>query len=201
MPSTELAWTVSSRMQRFTFGNIVWVVWILLMSSLLFSTPLTQVEAVAPRACPCTLAWNNSPDDTVAGYVIYYGIVGGATTNRLDVGMTNVFTLNTLLSSLHYFFYVAAYNGRGVESPPSPTMLYTPKMLSSLQLASLANGTTSLHFRAPTGAACHIEYTPTLNPVQWQILSGATADANGDVTLTDPLSGHPPARFYRAVLP
>jgi hypothetical protein len=188
-------------MQRFTFRKTVSLTWILLLSSLMFSTPLTRVEAVAPRACPCTLAWNNSPDATVAGYAIYYGIIGSATTNRLDVGMTNVVTLKNLLSSLHYFFYVAAYNRQGIEGRPSDVMPYTPKILSSVQFARLADGTANLRFRAPTGAVCHVEYTATLQPVQWQTLAGTTADANGNVTLTDPLSGRPPSRYYRVVVP
>jgi len=188
-------------MQRFTFRIIASPIWFLLMSSLMFSTPLTRVEAVAPRACPCTLTWNNSPDATVAGYAIYYGIVGAAATNRLDVGMTNVVTLKNLLSSLHYFFYVAAYNGQGIESPPSNVMPYTPKILSSVQFVHLTDGTASLHFRAPTGAVCHVEYTPTFQPIQWQTLASATADANGNVILTDPLIGRPPSRYYRVAVP
>ena len=188
-------------MQSFTFRKIVSAVWILLVSSWLFSTPLTSVKAVVPRACPCTLAWNNSPDATVAGYVVYYGIIGSTTTNRLDVGMTNVVTLKNLLSALNYFFYVAAYNSQGKESPPSGVMLYAPRILSSVQFARLADGTANLHFKAPTGAVCHVEYTPTVQPVQWQTLAGATADANGNVTLTDPLTSRPPSRYYRVVVP
>jgi hypothetical protein len=174
---------------------------ILLLSSIVFSIQLTRVEAAPPLASPCTLAWNPDPDPGVSGFCLYYGINGSTTTNRLDVGMTNLVTLNNLFSSSNYFFYVVAYNISRIESPPSTVMYYTPPALSGLKLTPLANRTMSLHFLAATGAVCHVEFTPTLNPPQWQTLSNATADVNGHVTLTDPLSGHPPARFYRTALP
>ena len=79
-------------------------------------------------------------------------------------------------------------------------MYYTPKALSALKLIPLTNGTMSLHFLAATGAVCHVEYTPTLKPAQWQILGSATADSNGNIMLTDQLSKNIPSRFYRAVL-
>ena len=127
--------------------------------------------------------------------------MGSTTTNRVDVGMTNLVTLKSLLASSNYFFYVVAYNSSLVESPPSGVMHYIPRALSALKLTTVANGTMSLHFLAATGAVCHVEYTPTLNPPQWQSLAGATADTNGNVTITDPLTGHPKTRFYRTALP
>ncbi|MFZ0826511.1 MAG: fibronectin type III domain-containing protein [Verrucomicrobiia bacterium] len=162
---------------------------------------MARVEAAPLLACPCTLAWNPSQDSSVAGYALYFGIVDSGTTNRLDVGMTNVITLNTLLASSNYFFYVVAYNGSEVESPPSDVMYYTPQALSSLTPNMLMAGSLNLHFLAPTGAVCHVEFTSTMNPPQWQTLGGAIADANGNVTITDALTGSPPIRFYRAVLP
>jgi hypothetical protein len=146
------------------------------------------------------LAWNQCQDSTVSGYRLYYGINGSTTTNRLDVGMTNLVTLNKLLVSSNYFFYVTAYDGNGTEGPPSTMMCYTPQALSALKLARPANRTMSLHFLAAPGTVCLILYTSSLNPPQWQSLAGATADANGNVTVTDPLSGNPPARYYRSVL-
>jgi hypothetical protein len=115
--------------------------------------------------------------------------------------MTNLATLNNLLASSNYFFYVVDYDGSGIESPPSDVIYYTPQALSPLKLTPLTNGPVSLHFLTATGAICHVEYTSSLNPPQWQTLGGATADAQGKVTLTDPLSGNPPVRFYRTALP
>jgi hypothetical protein len=109
--------------------------------------------------------------------------------------------LNNLFASTNYFFYVVAYNGVGLESSPSTMIGYTARALSALKLTVSANGSMNVYFQAATNAACHIEYTPTLNPAQWQTLSNTTADAGGNVIISDPLTGHPAARFYRAVVP
>lgn len=174
---------------------------ILLLSSIVFFTPLIRAKATPPLASPCTLAWDQSQDPSISGYYLYFGITGSTTTNQLDVGKTNLVTLKSLQASSNYFFYVVAYNSSLIESPPSGMMHYTPRALSALKLALVANGTLSLHFLAATGAVCHVEYSPTLNPPQWQTLSSATADPDGNVILTDPLSGHPKTRFYRTALP
>ena len=160
------------------------------------------MEAAPLCAFPCTLAWNLCPGSTVSGYCLYYGITGSTTTNRLDVGMTNLVTLNNLLTSSNYFFYVTAYNSSSVEGPPSSVMYYAPQAFSETKLTRLINGAMSLQFLTATGDACHIEYTPTLNyPRNWQTLASATADANGNVTITDPLTGNPPSRYYRIARP
>jgi len=172
---------------------------ILLIGSLAFSTSLTRMEAAPLCAFPCELAWNLCQDSSVSGYCLYYGITSSAITNRLDVGKTNLVTLNKLFAS-SYFFYVTAYNSSGVESPPSIVMYYTPQALSGVKLTRLINGTMNLHFLAAPGTVCRILYSSTLNPPQWQFLVGAIADANGNVTITDPLSGNPSARYYRSVL-
>jgi len=195
-------------MQSFTCSKAV-SVWpgslsisrIFLIGLLAFSTPLTRTGAAPLCACPCGLAWNLCQDSTVCGYCLYYGVIGSTTTNRLDVGKTNLVTLNNLFTATNYFFYVTAYNSSGTESPPSVVMYYTPQALSALNLSRLVSGIVSLHFLTATGAACHVEFTPTLSPPQWQTLASAKADAYGNVTITDPLSGNQSARFYRTARP
>ena len=195
MQSCKCSKTVFARPGSLSISRILLAVWLVLLPQ------LARVEAAAPlNAFPCTLAWNQCQDSTVSGYCLYYGIEGSTTTNRLDVGKTNLVTLNNLLTISNYFFYVTAYNSSGIESPPSNMLCYTPQALSALKLARLANRTMSLHFLAAPGSICRVIYTPTLNPPQWQSLTGAIADANGNVTITDPLSGNPPARYYRSVL-
>ena len=114
--------------------------------------------------------------------------------------MTNSVTLFNLLASSNYVFYVVAYDANGVESPPSNILNYKPQALSLLKLTSPARGTMNLQFRAAPGSVCLIQYTLTLNPAQWQILGSGTADANGNIIITDPRAGNSPSRFYRAVL-
>jgi len=174
---------------------------ILLTSFLLILPEFTRLEAVvALPASPCTLGWNLCQDVSVSGYVLYFGMSGSLTTNRQVLGMTNSVTLFNLLASSNYFFYVAAYDANGIESPPSNILNYKPQVLSSLNLTSPSEKTMNLQFRAAPGSVCQIEYTPSLNPAQWQILGSATADSNGNITITDPEAGNSPARFYRAAL-
>jgi len=173
---------------------------IFLVSGLLILLAFTRLEgAVALPASPCTLWWNQSPSSSVVGYVLYYGINGSAT-NRQVMGKIYATTLFNLLTSSNYFFYVTSYDADGVESPPSNVLHYKPQALSLLKLTSPTTGTMNLQFRAAPASICLIEYTPTLNPAQWQILGTATADANGDIMITDSQAGESPARFYRAVL-
>jgi len=136
----------------------------------------------------------------VTGYALYFGITGSSATNRQVLGMTNTITLFNLLASSNYFFYVVAYDANGIESLPSNILYYKPQALSSLKLTSPVQGTMNLQFRAAPCSVCLIQYTPTLNPAQWQILGSATVDANGNITITDSQAGNAPTRFYRAVL-
>ena len=175
--------------------------WLFLTGSLCLLTSLMQAEAAVLCACPCTLAWDLSDDPLVAGYALYYGVSGSTGTNRLDVGLTNQVTLKSLSAGSKYFFFVAAYNVSGLEGLPSVLMYYTPPVLSALKVAPLKDGTLNIRFQAATGAVCHVEYSPSLNPPHWQTLGGSTADTNGCVTINDPLTNKPPARFYRAVVP
>jgi len=187
-------------MKKFMFLNTASIVRMLLMISPVFFTQFSQMEAATLRARPCTLAWNQSQEELVCGYAVYYGITG-STTNRLNVGMTNTVTFKNLSASSNYFFYVVAFNLCGVESSPSGAIGYTPRVFSPLSLTQLTNGVVNLRFEVATGAVCHVEYTPTLNPAQWQTLSSATGDANGNVVITDPLSENTASRFYRTALP
>jgi hypothetical protein len=81
-------------------------------------------------------------------------------------------------------------------------VLYSsPQVLSSLKLTSLVAGRVNLQFQAPSGTLCQVQYTTSLNPVQWQTLGSATADSNGNVTMSDCVTTNTPCRFYRAVIP
>jgi hypothetical protein len=188
-------------MQYLACRKTVSILRILLLSSSLFLTPFTRIEAAVLYASPCTLAWNYSPDDSVVGYALYYGITDSGVTNRLALGMTNRVTLYNLLAGANYCFYATTYNAKGSESPPSNPVYYCPRALSALKMTKSAGATLKLQFQAAPGSLCHVEYTPSFTPPRWQTLGNATADANGNVTVSDPLTGSPPSRYYRAVLP
>jgi hypothetical protein len=169
-----------------------------LLVCLLLSGP-ARSTAATPAAAPCTLAWDASPDKTVAGYAVYYGLAGSTTTNRLDAGKAQTATVYNLTISSNYFFYVVAYDTNSVYSNPSQLIYYRPTALSALHLIAQADGTVALRFLAAPGAVCSVQYTASLLNPQWQTLGSATADATGSITIVDPLVSRVPARFYRAV--
>jgi hypothetical protein len=157
-------------------------------------------QSFAGPACPCTLAWEPSPDSEIAGYALYYSVSGSLVTNRVDVGQATSATMKNLTAFSTYYFYVVAYDANQVESGPSNLLPYTAPVVSLLQVSQPSGGAMSFSFHVPARAACHVEYTDTLTPPSWKVLTTATADANGLVTVSDPVvSGA--GRFYRAVIP
>lgn len=167
----------------------------------MISTQFTETNAAPLRASPCTLAWDRCAGPDLGGYAVYYGIKGSATTNRLDAGLTNQVTLKNLLAFSNYVFSAVSYSAIGIESPRTAAMEYAPPAVSSVKLVATTNQVLRVCFQAGTNTACRAEYSPGLNPPQWQTLGSAIADADGKVTIADPLTGNPPRRFYRAAVP
>ncbi len=66
-----------------------------------------------------TLAWDPSPSSSVAGYSLYYGLVSGTYTAKLDPCTNCIVTVDGLDCGATYFFTVTAYDDRGVESTNS----------------------------------------------------------------------------------
>lgn len=144
------------------------------------------------------LQWQASPDKNVAGYALYYGVSGFAATNRLDVGQMTAAAVADLNGSASYYFFVVAYDASQQESDPSNVLVYSPPTMSSLQLTQAGDGTVNLSFYVAPNAACSVEYTDTLNPPSWQLLTTAIGDSNGLVSISDPIVPGG-TRFYRAV--
>lgn len=172
---------------------------IALLVVLISSVALTHNVSAGP-ACIASLQWQSSPDPAVAGYALYYGLDGYPLTNRVDVGLSTAVTVKNLVASSTYFFYVVAYDSDQGESDPSNFLLYTAPAMSSLRLSQNSDGTMNLLFHVAPGAVCHVEYTDTLTPANWTVLTLTAGDSNGLVTVSDPT---PPgdSRFYRAVIP
>src|SRR6266545_1841318 len=72
-----------------------------------------------------TLAWNASPDTNVVGYIVYYGLVGGSSTNSLDAANQTTATVSNLNPGTVEFFFATAYNAQRTESLPSNFINYT----------------------------------------------------------------------------
>ena len=72
-----------------------------------------------------TLAWDPSPDPTVASYKLYYGRATGVYTNWVDAGASNTVTLS-LNQGTRYFFAATAIDTLGQESAFSTETNYVP---------------------------------------------------------------------------
>lgn len=156
-------------------------------------------ELFASSGTVCSLQWNASPSPGIAGYALYYGVQGSSVTNRIDAGLGLSLTVTGLNLSTTYFFYVVVYDAYGDESPPSNVVLFTTPPISPLQINPASNGALSIQFQVSPGAACQVEYTPTLSPPAWTLLTTAIAGANGLVQITEPMNGS--QGFFRAVIP
>lgn len=153
----------------------------------------------AAVGCICPLQWNASPSSGIAGYAVYYGVSGSSVTNRIDVGMSLTCTVTGLAPATSYFFYVVVYDAYGDESPPSNVVTLTTPPISSLQISQQTNGFVNVQFLVTPGTACEVEYTPTLSPPAWTVLTNAVGNGNGLVSITEPMNG--PQGFYRAMVP
>jgi hypothetical protein len=160
-----------------------------------------ETTFAATPACLVKLAWQSSADRSVTGYALYYGATGGPFTNRLDVGMATTAVISNLTASATYSFCVVAYDGNYGESDPSNILHYTAQAVSSLNLSRTQGSGMSVSFNVAPGAACHVEYTDTLSPPNWQMLNTAMGDSNGVVTVVDTVAAPGGSRFYRAVVP
>ena len=149
--------------------------------------------------CPVTLAWDASPDDSVNGYALYYGIENSNATNRLDVGLAQSVTLINLYAHSNYFFFATAYNVLDIESVPSGSLFYRPPAITRVRISRQPDGATTLRFRSASGSRCRIEYASTPESSQWQTLATTDADAAGNVVVNDPSAVFSEKRFYRAV--
>jgi len=166
---------------------------------LFFLATFTTSAAEGLIGCPVTLAWDASPDASVNGYALYYGIENANLTNRVDVGLAQSVTLTNLYAHSNFFFFATAYNTLGVESIPSGSLFYRPPAITRLRISRQADGVTTLRFRSAAGSRCRIEYASTPDSNQWLTLATTDADAAGNVVVNDPSAVFSEKRFYRAV--
>ena len=155
-------------------------------------------RSFAGPACLLTLQWGQSPDPGIAGYALYYGPEDAPLINRTDIGLQTTAVVAGLTASVEYSFYVVAYDIDLNESAPSNLLLYSPKAISELKLSQASGGAMNVSFTVAPGAACRVEYTDTLTPPNWNLLTTANGDSNGVVTINDPIVAG--SRFYRGVV-
>src|SRR5207244_8049914 len=99
-------------------------------------------SSLAQAGQSISLAWDASPDANVVGYILYYGVLGGISTNSLDVANQPMATVSNLNAGTTEFFFVTAYNALRVESLPSNLITYTvPGANTAPTISSMANQT------------------------------------------------------------
>jgi hypothetical protein len=88
---------------------------------------LVPASAYAGRI---TLAWTASPDPSVTGYVVYYGVLPGVYPNSVNVGNVTSHALQGLTNGVTYYFVTRAYNAAGVLSAASNQVSGLPKVVT-----------------------------------------------------------------------
>jgi hypothetical protein len=95
------------------------------MASITNQPPLFRVTISFTTAHGVTLAWDPSPDSTVIGYKVYYGVASRTYTNLVTVGNVTNMNVFGLVEGTTYYFAVTAYNILGMESDYSSEVSYT----------------------------------------------------------------------------
>jgi len=90
-----------------------------LVFTILFSVTIRSVQSGS-----VTLAWDASPDASVTGYRIYYGVASKNYTNSVTIGNVTNVTLVALRPGVTYWFAATAVDGSGLESDFSNEISY-----------------------------------------------------------------------------
>jgi hypothetical protein len=93
-----------------------------------------------------SLAWDPSPDISVAGYMVRYGDASGVYTSSLDVGKSTSTVIPGPLDGATYYIVVTAYNSTATESSPSNEVTHNSSAagVQSVTLAWNANSDASV---------------------------------------------------------
>lgn len=123
-----------------------------------------------------TLAWDASPDSSIAGYRLYEGAASRTYTNVIDVGNATTVIVSNLVAGDTYYFAVTAYDTNALESDYSGEVIYTvPLPTNNAPIISLtfpANGTI---FTDPAVIDLAAEVTSNGHTIsQVQFYNGAT---------------------------
>lgn len=160
---------------------------------------LTGRLAAVPAA-PLTLEWDPSPDPTVIGYRLYWGVGDTPDFQMIDVGHTNVAILPPLEQGQTYSFYVTAYDVFGAESEPSDMLVFTaPLWPVKTRLVIDTQGNRKINFSVPAVPGKHVGMETSTNLVDWSPLRLSSTNG-GSINITLPIATNPPMRYYRSVL-
>ena len=115
-----------------------------------------------PSGLQIVTGWNPSPDTTVVGYYLGWGLASGQCTNLIEVGNVTTATLGGLATNVPYYFTVVAHDALDQRAPPSNEIqfigsnaatLIPPMLVLDLTNQNAALGSTVEFAVAATGDA------------------------------------------------
>jgi len=159
---------------------------------------LAGFRQTAHAAQSVNLAWDPVPDQTVAGYNVYYGTASGVYTNEIPAGAATSSIVSGLAENVTYYFTVTAYDILGLESDFSNEVSYTvpgPVSQPRLQSTMWPDGTFFVSGGGAPGRTYQIEASTDLST--WTVLAVVMADGSGSFEFADWEATYYPSRFYR----
>jgi Fibronectin type III domain len=151
-------------------------------------------RAANPIQTSVKLVWDPSPDASVTGYRIHYGVASEQYTNSIVVGNLTSDTVPGLVSGVTYYFAITAYDATGMQSPFSNEISY---QLAFSQMELRANAARQMILTV-TGQSGHIyDIEATQNLTTWAVIGVVAPGAGGIIEFTDASAASYAKRFYR----
>jgi hypothetical protein len=145
-----------------------------------------------------TLAWDASPDPSVVGYYMNYGLVSGTYSSIVDLGNTTSVSIPGLVEGTTYFFSATAYDALGQRSDFSNEITYTiPGGPPIVQIRVASNRQGILTVTGQIGHTYDILATQTFT--DWNVVGTVTVEASGSLEFIDPNAASFSTRFYRTL--
>ena len=171
---------------------------ILILTAL--NAPVQALGAVLPPGRSVTLAWDPSPDPSVVGFNMYYGVASRTYTNMVNPGNVTSVTISGLVEGTTYFFAATAYDTLGMESEFSNEASYTvpgtiPGALAKLQIRVAPSRQVVLTVTGEVGRTYAIQASPDF--ITWTVIGTVLVPAGGSLDFTDTNAAGFPKRFYR----
>jgi len=155
---------------------------------------LFQSAAQAERSV--TLAWNPSPDASVAGYYVYSLEENSLSPAQFDAGPATQMTVTGLKEGMRYGFTVTARNAHGVESLPSQSVSFVVPVPLKINSPLTQGGACRLQFPVAPGHWYELQASTDLQTWETIALTGV-ANVYSSIELQDTKSRLNGKRFYR----
>jgi hypothetical protein len=139
------------------------------------------------HATEVRLMWEPNLDPDVAGYRVHYGEMPGALDQRADAGQATWIRVGNLVAGRIYCFQATCYNGSGIESDPSESILYLVPSPPADKGAPIAWGQAATTVRNQSVSLVLTASEPRDKPLRYLVVTGP---------MHGRLSGTPPHLTY-----